>query len=148
MAFRITSQLRSVGNQLAGGRRFATAVTGNAKSAYNKFSVTGEFAPIAVVGGLTFIAVAMAGHSCKQQLAHSPTVSARKRRREAMAEVDDPDRVIESADKFITKSWLRKIGQIQDKSKAVLSDPTRPDPYTTPRNAETLKSVGVKPRGI
>ncbi|XP_010430387.1 PREDICTED: uncharacterized protein LOC104714656 [Camelina sativa] len=148
MAFRITSQLRPVGNQIGGSRRFATTVADGAKQTYNKFSVTGDFAPVAIIGGFVGLTVLMAGHSLKQQLVHAPAISTRKNRRAAVAEVDDPENCVSSADKFINKSWLRKVGQIQDKSKAILSDPTRPNPYTTPRNAETLNSVGVAPKGI
>ncbi|KAF8050755.1 hypothetical protein N665_1890s0001 [Sinapis alba] len=149
MAFRIASQLRSTGaKQIGASRPFATAVADGAKQTYNKFSVTGEFAPVAIIGGFVALAVAMAGHSLKQQLMHAPGVSTRKNRRAAVAEVDDPDNCVSSADKYINKSWLRKVGQIQDKSSAILSDPTRPNPFTTPRNAETLKSVGVAPKGI
>ncbi|CAN8245320.1 unnamed protein product [Cochlearia groenlandica] len=148
MAFRITSQLHSTGKQLGGSRGFATTVADGAKQTYNKFSVTGEFAPVAIIGGFVALAMAMAGHSLKQQLVHAPMVSTRKNRRAAMAEVDDPDNCVASGSKFINKSWLRKVGQIQDKSNAVLTDPTRPNPYTTPRNAQTLNSVGVAPKGI
>ena len=97
----------------------------------NRFSVTGEFAPVAIIGGFVALAVAMAGHSLKQQLMHARGVSTRKNRRAAVAEVDDPDNCVSSADKYINKSWLRKVGQIQDKSSAILSDPTRPNPFTT-----------------
>ncbi|XP_010474589.1 PREDICTED: uncharacterized protein LOC104754143 [Camelina sativa] len=106
------------------------------------------FAPVAIIGGFVGLTVLMAGHSLKQQLVHAPAISTRKNRRAAVAEVDDPENCVSSADKFINKSWLRKVGQIQDKSKAILSDPTRPNPYTMPRNAETLNSVGVAPKGI
>ncbi|CAN7026111.1 unnamed protein product, partial [Brassica oleracea var. botrytis] len=146
--FSSLSQLLSTGKQIGGSRRFATTVADGTKQTYNKFSVTGEFAPVAIIGGFVALAVAMAGHSLKQQLMHAPGVSTRKNRRAAVAEVDDPDNCVSSADKYINKSWLRKVGQIQDKSSAILSDPTRPNPFTTPRNAETLKSVGVAPKGI
>ncbi|CAH8256039.1 unnamed protein product [Arabidopsis lyrata] len=148
MAFRITSQLRPVRNQFGGSRRLTTTVADGAKQTYNKFSIMGEFAPVAIIGGFVGLAVLMAGHSIKQQLMHAPAISTRKNRRAAVAEVDDPENCVSSADKFINKSWLRKVGQIQDKSKAILSDPTRPNPFTTPRNAETLNSVGVAPKGI
>lgn len=91
----------------------------------------GEFAPVAIIGGFVGLAVLMAGHSLKQQLMHCPGVSTRKNRRASVAEVDDPDHCVSSADKFINKSWLRKVGQIQDKSTAILHDPTRPNPFTT-----------------
>ncbi|KAL1210967.1 hypothetical protein V5N11_035770 [Cardamine amara subsp. amara] len=148
MALRIISQLRLVRNQFGGTRRFATTVANDAKQPYNKFSIMGEFAPVAIIGGFVGLAMLMAGHSIKQQLMHCPGVSTRKNRRAAVAEVDDPDHCVSSADKFINKSWLRKVGQIQDKTNAILSDPTRPNPFITPRNAETLNSVGVAPKGI
>ncbi|WZZ13047.1 hypothetical protein YC2023_106136 [Brassica napus] len=107
----------------------------------NRFSVTGEFAPVAIIGGFVALAVAMAGHSLKQQLMHAPGVSTRKNRRAAVAEVDDPDNCVSSADKYINKSWLRKVGQIQDKSSAILSDPTRPNPFTTKSQSNGPDSV-------
>lgn len=46
-----------------------------------------------------------------------------------MPEVDDPDAVISSADKFVNKSFLRKVAYIQD-TNSTLPDPVRPNPFT------------------
>lgn len=89
----------------------------------------GEFTPVAAVLGLVLVAVTIAGHTAKQQLAHSPSVQIRKKRRGSLAEVDDADRTVECADKFVNKSFLRKVAHIQDKDHTP-HDPTRPDPFT------------------
>ena len=46
-----------------------------------------------------------------------------------MAEVEYPDAVISSADKFVNKSFLRKVAHIQD-ANPTLPDPIRPNPFT------------------
>lgn len=88
-----------------------------------------EFAPIYMVLGMVVVAVSIGTHTAKQQLMHSPTVYLSKKRRESMPEVEDPDRVISSADKFVNKSFLRKVAHIQD-NKPTLPDPVHPDPFT------------------
>ncbi|XP_050374381.1 uncharacterized protein LOC126791925 [Argentina anserina] len=103
-----------------------------------------DHVPIYAVGAFVALVVGFAIHSAKQQLVHAPAVSLRKSKRESLPEVDDPDAVIGSADKFINKSFFRKVAHVQDDRNAV-HDPSRPNPFTAPRKAETLKSVGVEP---
>lgn len=88
-----------------------------------------ENAPIYMVFGLVAAAVAIAIHTAKQQLVHSPVVNFRKTKRESVPEVEDPDAVISSADKFINKSFLRKVAHVQDDTRT-LHDPSRPNPFT------------------
>lgn len=94
-----------------------------------RITMKAEFTPIYVVLGLVVVAASIGTHTAKQQLMHSPTVHVSKKRRESMPEVEDPDRVISSADKFVNKSFLRKVAHIQD-NKPTLPDPIRPDPFT------------------
>ncbi|GAV82585.1 hypothetical protein CFOL_v3_26036 [Cephalotus follicularis] len=85
--------------------------------------------PLYMVMGMVVLAVTIATHTAKQQLRHSPTVHVNKKRRESMPEVYDPDRTVASADKFINKSFLRKVAHIQDNNN-ILEDTTRPNPFT------------------
>jgi len=89
----------------------------------------GEYAPIYIVMGMVAVVVSIATHTAKQQLLHSPMVNCSKKKRESIPEVEDPDTVITSADKFINKSFLRKVAHIQSDTKT-LSDPVHPDPFT------------------
>lgn len=82
-----------------------------------------------VLGGMLMVAMGMGVHTAKQQLRHSPAVRVSKRRRETIPEVDDPESVINSADKFVNKSFLRKVAHIQEFPRT-LQDPVRADPYT------------------
>ncbi|KAF5746362.1 NADH-ubiquinone reductase complex 1 MLRQ subunit [Tripterygium wilfordii] len=111
---------------------------------YNKFAIIGEFAPVYVVLGMVVVALSIGGHTAKQQLVNSPSVHVSKKRRGSFPEAADPERSLAKADKFVNKSFLRKVGHIQERN-PVLADTSRPDPFTRPRNAETLKSVGVEP---
>ena len=88
-----------------------------------------EYAPIAIVGGMVAVALAIATHTAKQQLLHSPTVHVNKKKRETMPEVENPHQTLASASKFIDKSFLRNIAHIQE-NKTTLHDPTRPNPFT------------------
>ncbi|KAF8019638.1 hypothetical protein BT93_G0351 [Corymbia citriodora subsp. variegata] len=103
-----------------------------------------EYAPLGVLFAMLAVAVMIGTHTAKQQLAHSPGVRVSKKRRETMPEVDDPNGMISSADKFLNKSFLRKVAHIQE-HKRTLPDPVRANPYTKPREAETLKMAGVNP---
>ncbi|WOL15902.1 hypothetical protein Cni_G24683 [Canna indica] len=109
-----------------------------------------EFMPIGVMLGLVVAAVTIGIHTAKQQLVHSPGVRVSKKKRELIPEVEEPDHVAGEADRFVTKSFLRKVAHLQDidSIRSGPSDPTRPDPFDNqPRGMESLKSVGVKPSG-
>lgn len=125
-------------------RKFATTAAdasagGHHETAKSKFP-TAEWAPIMVLGGFMAIVLSIASHSMWQQLAYSPQVHLSKKKRESVPEVYDPDVVVRSADKFVNKSFLRKVGNIQEKS---FHDPSIHDPYTRSREVQSLKSVGV-----
>ncbi len=94
-----------------------------------RLAMRGEFAPIFVVLGMLMVAMTIGAHTAKQHLMHSPGVRVSKKKRESFPEVEDPDNVISSADKFVNKSFLRKVAHIQD-HKRVIPDPTRPNPFT------------------
>ncbi|GKU96308.1 hypothetical protein SLEP1_g9556 [Rubroshorea leprosula] len=115
---------------------------GDGATQHFRHSKAGEMAPIWVLWGFVFLAVAVGVHTAKQHLVHSPMVSIIKKRRESIWEVDNPDHVIGNVEKFENKSLLRKLAHIQDE-KYAQSDPTLPNFYTRPRKADTLKSVGV-----
>ncbi|KAK4836515.1 hypothetical protein QYF36_024149 [Acer negundo] len=139
---------RSMVSRLGGGngnRSFATSnAAANTNRSYNKYAVTGEFAPVCMVLGVLTVALTIGTHTAKQQLVHCPNVSVSKKKRKSLSEVEDPDRAINSSDKFLNKSFLRKVANIQEHNR-VLPDSGRPDPFTVPRKAETLKTVGVNP---
>ncbi|XP_038906484.1 uncharacterized protein LOC120092464 [Benincasa hispida] len=151
-----------VGSRIQGKRRLASSTTAPAANNIQKASssssssssskggsssseyMKGEYAPIYIVVGMVAVAVSIGTHTAKQQLLHSPVVNFSKKKRESIPEVDDPDTIINSANKFINKSFLRKVAHIQEDTKT-LPDPVHPNPFTRPRNAETLKTAGVDP---
>ncbi|CAL9135897.1 unnamed protein product [Musa acuminata var. zebrina] len=84
-----------------------------------------EFTPIGVMLGLVLMALTIGAHAAKQQLAHSPGARVSKKKREMMAEVVEPEHVAGEADRFVTKSFSRKVAHLQDLD-AVRSDPSPP----------------------
>ncbi|KAI9089754.1 hypothetical protein K1719_029047 [Acacia pycnantha] len=159
MAFRMGISLRSMMmEQLRGGRRrIATSTIPKMKPAtlaeqahlhanphegVSHPKGGGEWAPIQIVFGMVSVAVMLAAHTAFQQLARAPSVHVNKKRRESFPEVYEPDRTIDSADKFINRSMLRKVAHIQE-NRNTLSDPVHPNPFTHPRTAVTLKTAGV-----
>ncbi|KAK7405920.1 hypothetical protein VNO78_07532 [Psophocarpus tetragonolobus] len=149
--------MKNVGLMRLGGvrRSFSTSTTPKLKpmspaidaachNAHSASCVKAEFAPIYIVCGMVGVAVAIGTHTAYQQLARSPTVHINKKRRETMTEVSDPDRTINSASKFINGSFLRKLSHIQENN-PMLHDPAHPNPFTRPRNAGTLKTMGIEP---
>uniref|UniRef100_A0A7N0UA20 Uncharacterized protein n=1 Tax=Kalanchoe fedtschenkoi TaxID=63787 RepID=A0A7N0UA20_KALFE len=153
MAFRaaLTSNMRS-SRMLSGGvarRSFAASSTLDAAEPHQlhhktstAWAAKADFAPIYMVLGMVVVAVSIGVHTAKQQIMHAPGVKVAKKKRETISEIDDPDVTVSSADKFISKSFLRKVAHIQESERP---DPSRGNPFTSPRNAETLKSVGIDP---
>ncbi|KAJ4972479.1 hypothetical protein NE237_005653 [Protea cynaroides] len=84
-------------------------------------------------------------YTATHQLKHSPNVRVSKKKRETLPEVDEPDHVVEEADKFLDKSFFRKVAHIQESNREhTLPDSTRRDAFVHPRKAETLKTLGVE----
>ncbi|KAK4372807.1 hypothetical protein RND71_008191 [Anisodus tanguticus] len=100
--------------------------------------MNGEMAPVYVLGGTLSVAIGLCIFTMKQQLFHGPGVYVTKKKRENLAEVDFPDAMAGSANKYIDKSVLRKIGRIQEPNSQYDLDP-----FTRPRKVESLKSVGA-----
>ncbi|MCD7458148.1 hypothetical protein HAX54_037413 [Datura stramonium] len=64
-------------------------------------------------------------------------------------EVTEPEEVVDDADKFIKKSFFRKVAHVQDfDNQSVMPDPIRGDVLAREPHSETLKSVGVNPTVI
>ncbi|URD88237.1 hypothetical protein MUK42_26617 [Musa troglodytarum] len=84
-----------------------------------------EFTPIGVMLGLLLMALSIGAHTGRQQLVHSPGVRVSKKKRELTAEVEEPEHVAGEADRFVTKSFSRKVAHLQDFD-AVRSDPSPP----------------------
>ncbi|GFP91724.1 hypothetical protein PHJA_001316400 [Phtheirospermum japonicum] len=82
-------------------------------------------AVIGIIGGMVSIACIIGIHTAKQQLLYSPSVQVTKKRRECIPEVDSPDAVMRSADKFMSKSFLRKVGHIQDRHEHTMNEQAR-----------------------
>ncbi|KAL9668506.1 hypothetical protein QQ045_006040 [Rhodiola kirilowii] len=153
MAFRaaMTSNMMrssSMVSCLTRNRPFATTVdaAGSHHHSHHKprsWAAKADYAPIYMVMGMVLVAVSIGVHTAKQQIMHSPAVKVSKKKRESMWEVDDPDVTVSSADKFISNSFLRKVAHIQESEHP---DPSRGNPFTSPRHSESLKSVGVDPR--
>ncbi|XP_008812987.3 uncharacterized protein LOC103723744 [Phoenix dactylifera] len=153
---------RSVASQARANRWLTTATTPKMKPSApaaadfvdhnhgaKSRALKGEYAPIYIVLGMMVLALSIGTHTAKQQLMYSPSVRVSKKKREVVAEVEDPDQVTSEANRFISKSFFRKVAHIQDfdSIRSGTPDPTRPNPFNQPRNVETLESVGVNPRG-
>lgn len=95
-----------------------------------RLALKAEYTPVYVVFGMVFVAVCIGAHTAKQQLLHAPSVQVNKRRREVVPEVDHPDDVVGCSDKFINKSFLRKVGHIQERDPAHIPSPRPANPFT------------------
>lgn len=102
-----------------------------------------DMVPLYMIWGFVALAVTFAVHTGKQHVAHNPGVRFSKKRRGTMAEVTEPERVLGEADKFLNKSLLRRVAHLQDFDavRSGTQDPTRADPFSTPKTAETPKGV-------
>ncbi|CAN4088662.1 unnamed protein product [Withania somnifera] len=155
MAFRLAFFLKSAANHFKGSSslNYATAATSKLKAVSPrqlKETVTksrkGDFVPVCVALGMIGLSTSFGAYTAMQQLRRAPNVHVKKSRRETLPEIEEPEHVIEEADKFINKSLFRKVAHIQDfASRRVIPDP-RPDIYTKKPCVETLKTIGVDPK--
>lgn len=107
----------------------------------------GDFVPVYVAVGLIALSTTLGLYSATLQLRHGPNVFVKKKRRETIPEVAEPEHVLEDAEEFVKKSFFRRVAHIQDpEHNYVVKDETRGDFFAhLPLKAETLKDVGVEP---
>nr|AAT45004.1 unknown [Xerophyta humilis] len=116
---------RSVASRLGSTRKMTTATTARMKpvaptatdfvdqNAKGKV-VKGDMFPVYVALGMITLSLGFGAHTAKQHLMHSPGVRVSKKQRDTVLDVDDPDRVASESDRFINKSFFRKVAHIQD----------------------------------
>ncbi|XP_057472790.1 uncharacterized protein LOC130761323 [Actinidia eriantha] len=160
MVFRTPSYLKSVVSRLGGksSNTFATRTAPKSKAyapalelglrqdATKPHPVTGDFVPVFVAVGMMVMSASLGLYTGLHQLSRAPNVFVRKSRRETMAEVVEPDHVVEDADKFIKKSFFRKVAHIQAPPEPLVPIHQPCEILTRPPRADTLKSVGVDPK--
>ncbi|GMN62200.1 hypothetical protein TIFTF001_031283 [Ficus carica] len=100
----------------------------------------GDFVPVYVAVGLIALSTLFGLHTATLQLRYGPNVFVRKKRRETIPEVVEPEHVLDDAEKLVTKSFFRKVAHVQDpKHNYVVKDETRGDLFAHPvKRAETL----------
>lgn len=120
-----------------GGQRTATTST----------ATKGDFIPVYVSIGLISLSVSLGVYTAYHHLHENPSVRVNKKTRETVPEIEDPDRVLNEADRFANKSWFRKVAHVQEFDKQdVIPDPIRKDQFAHKPRAVTLKDVGVDPK--
>uniref|UniRef100_A0A6M2EKE7 NFU1 iron-sulfur cluster protein n=1 Tax=Populus davidiana TaxID=266767 RepID=A0A6M2EKE7_9ROSI len=164
MAFRSMGYWKSIASRLSGTATYATSTPPKLKSyaptadqfghRYQQESkhgkkVRGDFVPVYVALGMIAVSISLGLYTAKQQVLYAPNVRVRKKTRETIPEVVDPDKVVEEADKFIKKSFFRKVAHVQEfdhNGLEYLPGPVRKDVFAHRPRAETLKDVGVDPK--
>ncbi|XP_058092846.1 uncharacterized protein LOC131239258 [Magnolia sinica] len=100
------------------------------------WTMKGEFVPVYVALGMIVLSLSFGAYTAKHQLLYAPNVYVSKKKREEVPEVVEPDYVVDEADKFITKSFFRKVAHIQGPSKVyVEANPIQGDPSKSPKRA-------------
>ncbi|MCD7458471.1 hypothetical protein HAX54_038346 [Datura stramonium] len=143
MATRVSANSASARSNITKWRSYAsTAEHPDAKLR----GVKGDFVPVYVALGLIALSAGFGVQTAMHQLKRAPNVSVKKSRRETIPEVTEPEEVVDDADKFIKKSFFRKVAHVQDfDNQSVMPDPIRGDVLAREPHSETLKSVGVNP---
>ncbi|XP_065848662.1 uncharacterized protein [Euphorbia lathyris] len=113
-----------------------------------KGGVKGDFVPVYVAIGMIAVSVSLGLFTVKHQILYSPNVRVKKKVRETVPEVEDPDLVVDEADKFLKKSLFRKIAHIQEFENGLsyMPNTVHGDAFAHQPHVETLKSVGVDPK--
>ncbi|KAK4436721.1 hypothetical protein Salat_0006000 [Sesamum alatum] len=160
MAFRAAAYWKSMANGLRRSWSFSTSTApklkadaptahhilpspGGLKSKLPK----GDIVPVCVATGMIALSTSFGLYTMLHQLGRAPNVYVKKSRRETIPEVVEPEHVAEQAEKFVKKSFFRKVAHIQDPDhREVLPNPIRGDIYNRPVKVETLKDIGVDPK--
>ncbi|CAL1358415.1 unnamed protein product [Linum trigynum] len=172
MAFRSTGLWKRSLNPLIGGKNntntntFATSTLPKTKpyspaadhhqfarksSSSSWWPPRGEYAPVYVALGFIVLSASMGLHTVAHQMLYSPSVRVKKRLRETLPEVVEPEKVVDESTRFLGHSWFRKVAHVQEFKSGIQTLP-RPTAETgdvyarPPARAETLESVGVDPR--
>ncbi|PKI32429.1 uncharacterized protein LOC116194936 [Punica granatum] len=160
MAFRATKLWRSLSRRLNPHGNATTFATSTAPKMKTFPPASGEgglkrsamghalAVPIYVAIGMIVLQLSFGIHTAMQQLSCSPGVRVKKSRRETLPEVVEPEVVAEESEKFLTKSFFRKVAHIQDfdTGETVVPNQASKDAFAHRPKIETLKSVGVDPR--
>ncbi|KAF9622908.1 hypothetical protein IFM89_035141 [Coptis chinensis] len=77
-------------------------------------TIKGEYVPVYVSLGLILLTTSFVFVTAKQHLWYSPAVQVSKKRRGSLPELSDPDYVVDESDKFIKRSFFRKVAHVQD----------------------------------
>ncbi|KAF5743637.1 hypothetical protein HS088_TW08G00222 [Tripterygium wilfordii] len=150
MSFRSTNYWRQMAGKLRGGATYATSTTPTtADKLYSRTGkrLKGDFVPVCVAIGMIALSTTLGLHTAKQQLAYSPTVRVRKKTRERLTEIEEPETVVHWSEKLLTKSLFRKVAHVQESHQLYhpMPDPVHKDAFAHKPRAETLKDLGVDP---
>ncbi|KAJ0046298.1 hypothetical protein Pint_05577 [Pistacia integerrima] len=74
-----------------------------------------------MVLGMMIGAAGVGTHTAFKQLEHCPNVSASKKKRTSILEVEDPDFIINSAHRYTNKSVLRRVYRNLKQKRSTLS---------------------------
>ncbi|KAK2974141.1 hypothetical protein RJ640_021432 [Escallonia rubra] len=91
---------------------FVLRICGLAKALPSRLK--GDIVPVCVALGMIVVSTSLGLYTAFHQLRGSPNVHVRKSRRETLPEVEEPEHVVDEAEKFITKSFFRKVAHVQD----------------------------------
>lgn len=109
----------------------------------NRGFMKGDFVPVYVALGLIALSVGFGFQTAMHQLKRAPNVSVKKSRRETIPEVTEPEEVVDEADKFIKKSFFRKVAHVQEfDHQSVIPDPIRGDALARYFNTVLSNIVG------
>ncbi|KAJ8633996.1 hypothetical protein MRB53_027332 [Persea americana] len=144
MVSRATNYWKAMLSRTGVSRGFSTTAP-KMKTLAEPKPIKGEMVPVYMTAIMVVIVFAIAGHTAKQQMVHAPSVHFNKKRRGTMPEVELPDSVASNGQKFISKSFLRKVAHLKDRED-VISNPIEGNLIKSPKNVESVKSVGVSPK--
>lgn len=132
-------------------KTYATTTVDNYRQQqFKKVSRKGDLVPVYVAMGMIAVSSLLGLYTAKHELMYSPTVYVKKKRRETLPEVVEPEHVVEETDKFRSKSFFRKVAHIQkthDDHQPFIKGTQHGDgdALAYPHRIETLKDVGVDP---
>ncbi|KAH6771971.1 hypothetical protein C2S51_010375 [Perilla frutescens var. frutescens] len=147
MAFRATAHLKSMAKSVFGGRATSTSPLIQPPPEFKARLAKGNFVPVCIATGMVVVSSSLGMYTALHQLHSAPNVHLKKSRRETIPEVVEPENVAAETEKFVKKSFFRKLAHLAGLNRELpVHNPIAGDICSRPLQVQTLKDIGVEPK--
>ncbi|XP_078441175.1 uncharacterized protein LOC144711127 [Wolffia australiana] len=98
----------------AKSKAYASPAAGFIQEPHGRRGLRAEFVPVYVALGLIGLSASLGLYAARHELGYAPNVLVKKKRRESVQEVEDPDSAVAEGEQFIDHSLFRRLAHLQD----------------------------------